>query len=58
MVARVSSRNFTLGGKLIDRVAVGHSKGEGAGGGGAPSRVKRDAKNAYYSKLVLNYSLW
>ena len=32
-ISRVSSRNFTLGGKLTDCVAIGHGEGEGAGGG-------------------------
>ena len=44
---RVSSRNFTWGGgggKRTDRVAVGHSDGEGVGG--------------KYPKLVFNYPLW
>ena len=43
-VGRVSPRNFTLGGKLTDCVAVGHSEGEGAGGGCAPSRAEHKRK--------------
>ena len=35
---RVSSRNFTLGGKLTDCVAIGHGEGEGA------SRAERERK--------------
>ena len=41
---RVSSRNFTLGWKLTDYVAIGHGEGEGAGGGCAPSRAERERK--------------
>ena len=47
----LSSRNFTLGGKLTDHVAIGHSEGEGAGEGRTPSHAKPEAKNAYYSEV-------
>ena len=45
LVSRVSYRNFTLGGKFTDRVAIGHSEGEDAGGRCAPSRPKCEATN-------------
>ena len=32
----------------MDRVAEGHGKGEGVGGGCAPSRAKRGSQNYFY----------
>ena len=54
LTCRVSSRNFTLGRKLTNHMAIGHSEGEA-------SCAKREAKmltTLKYPKLVLNYSLW
>ena len=46
---RVSSRNFTLGGKLTDHVAVGHGVVRGgAGEGCAPSRAERERKFYFF----------